>query len=106
MLLSGVQSWSEERGRALKGNPGVVKTERALYEMRYDLPRSAGEAASRLRDSAGKREGFLTATRAELITARGFRQQEIDDLDRSPKLPRGQTHDRSALVQSPNPLNP
>jgi hypothetical protein len=105
MLMSGVKDWEQARIKALKGNPGVTKTEAALYETRYEFPRSAGEAARNMLESAKKADGFLTPKRARLIAARGFRQQEIDDLDRSPKFPRGQTHDRSEQLQNPNPFS-
>lgn len=105
MLLSGVKSWEKSRIKAIKGNPGVLKTESALYESREDLPQSAGEAARIMLEGTKKDDSFLTLKRAKLIAARGFRQQEIDDLDRSPKFPRGQTHDRTKQLQHTNPFS-
>lgn len=99
MLYRGVANWADERRLIeLEGRQVVPKTEDALYQQQHALPKSAGEAATLLRNAQKSSDGFLTGKRAELIIQRGLQQQEINYLDRKPNLPRGQNQDRSRYL--------
>lgn len=100
MLKKGIDSYRRSViQRKVEGRTHRPLTEDALYEKVYDLPRSPGEAAERMRQAQKRGEGFLTPKRLERIIERGLRQQDINALDKKQNLPQGQTEDRSELLK-------
>ncbi|MCO6431945.1 MAG: hypothetical protein J5J00_13890 [Deltaproteobacteria bacterium] len=98
ILYKGVENWAGDRAAELQGHKVAIKSEEGLYEQRFKLPPRAGTAATYLKSAQKRGDGFLTPSRAEIITARGLRQQEINGLDHKPNLPRGQHHDRTPYL--------
>lgn len=98
VLCKGAERWAIARENELKGQPAGTLTEDALCEQRYALPRWVGDAAAMLKEAQRRGEDFVPRSRAEIITARGYKQQEINDLDHSPHLERGQIVDRNNML--------
>lgn len=100
VIKQGVESYRQSiQDREVHGRSNPPLTEDGLYQKTYPLPRSPGEAAERMRQALRNGETFLTQERLDEITARGFRQQFINELDKKPNLERGQTPDRTALLK-------
>ncbi len=100
MVRKGVESYSKSISeREVHGRNHPPLTEEALYQKNYDLPRSPGEAAERMRQAQKSGEGFFTPKRLERVIQRGLRQQDINALDKKPNLPQGQTEDRTPQLK-------